>query len=100
MNWATTAIEKLRQGEVATLYPRGFSMRPLIDSGECVVVVPLGDTPLHRGDIVLATVKGTVYLHKVLAVQGDRVLIGNNHGGVNGWTSRAKVHGVAVEVGG
>ena len=38
------------------------------------------------GDIVFCKVKGRYYTHLVRA-KGDRgVLIGNNHGKINGWT--------------
>lgn len=38
------------------------------------------------GDIVFCKVKGRYYTHLVKA-KGDRgVLIGNNHGRINGWT--------------
>ena len=100
MNWAQQAIDLLAAGQSAVIYPRGSSMRPRVESGDRVVLSPLGDHPLHRDDVVLVTVCGHTYLHKVMAIQGDRVLIGNNRGGTNGWTSRTKVHGIAVEIGG
>jgi hypothetical protein len=43
-------------------------------------------------------VRGRVYLHLVKAVQGDRVLIGNNRGGTNGWVNRVAVYGIATRV--
>jgi hypothetical protein len=30
-------------------------------------------------------------------VNGDRYLIGNNRGGLNGWTNRKHIHGVLVK---
>jgi hypothetical protein len=50
--------------------------------------------PLASG--VLCKINGNQYLHLVKAVQGDRVLSGNNRGGVNGWTSQ--VYGKLVKV--
>lgn len=32
------------------------------------------------------------------ALQGDRMLIGNNRGGINGWVNRAAVYGIATRV--
>jgi hypothetical protein len=97
MNWANHAIEKLRAGQDAVVIPHGGSMRPKVLSGARVTLTPLSATEAIVGDIVLCRVKGNVYLHLVKAVQGDgRVLIGNNRGGVNGWTKA--VYGKATEV--
>lgn len=82
-----------------TFKPAGTSMQPLIQSGEQVTVHRLTDpgrVELKPGDVVLARVAGSVYLHKVTAVDHDRrrVQIGNNRGRVNGWTGYAKVYGI------
>ena len=69
-----------------------------INDGDVVVVEPLGDRALRVGDIVLLRVRGREYLHLVKAVQGDRCLVGNNCGGVNGWVGRQAVAGVATEI--
>jgi hypothetical protein len=69
-----------------------------VEDGDTVTLAPLGDGPLAPGDVVLVRVRGHVYLHLVKAVQGDRVLIGNNRGGVNGWAHRAAVYGIATRV--
>lgn len=57
---------------------------------------------LEVGDIVLARVAGTVYLHLVSSVDvaGKRVQISNNRGRVNGWTSHDRVFGMCVTVDG
>ncbi|NUR64902.1 MAG: S26 family signal peptidase, partial [Streptomyces sp.] len=54
------------------------------------------------GDIVLARVAGTVYLHLVSSVDlaRKRVQISNNRGRVNGWTSHDRVFGICVAVDG
>jgi hypothetical protein len=51
---------------------------------------------LKTGMIVLARVAGRVYLHKITAVDYGRrrVQIGNNRGGINGWTAYEKVYGI------
>lgn len=85
---------RLRQGAPVTFHARGQSMEPLITDGALVTVVPLGDHKVTAGDIVLVTVHGSTYLHKVLSVVGNRVQIGSNKGGVNGWTHIAKVWGL------
>jgi ApbE superfamily uncharacterized protein (UPF0280 family) len=75
-------------------------MVPLIRSRQRVTVAPVDPAKLEVGDIVLARVAGTVYLHLVSAVDQARrrVQISNNHGRVNGWTSHDRVFGICVAV--
>jgi len=68
-------------------------MTPLIKSGEKVTVEPVNPAFVIKDDIVLAKVKGHLYLHLVLATDRHRVKIGNNHGHVNGWTNRSNIFG-------
>ena len=77
-----------------TIRPRGHSMEPLIMDRQEVTITRLGDTVLEKGDVVLARVRGHVYLHKITAIDGNRVQISNNHGHVNGWTTRDKIAGI------
>ena len=58
-------------GATVEFRPSGSSMVPLIRSRQQVVVAPVDRSKLAVGDIVLARVTGTVYLHLVSAV--DRV---------------------------
>lgn len=72
-------------------------MKPLIESGDLVVVEPVkADTPLDEGDIVLCKVKGKQYLHLISAVQAERFQISNNQGFVNGWVSKNSIFGKMV----
>ena len=100
MGWANHAIEKLRNGEAATIKPHGGSMRPLVESGAEVTLEPVEVAAVSVGDIVLCRVSGNVFLHLVKAVEGDgdgrRLLIGNNRGKTNGWTRT--VYGRAISV--
>lgn len=75
-------------------------MVPLIRSRESVVVAPVDPSKLEVGDIVLARVAGTVYLHLVSSIDSsrNRVQISNNRGRVNGWTSHDRVFGICVAV--
>lgn len=97
-----TAASRLTGGaESVRFRPRGQSMIPLVRSGELVTVYRLRDrSTLEPGQVVLVTVRGKVYLHKVISVDREReiVLIGNNHGHVNGWTQFAYVHGIKLTV--
>ncbi len=92
--WATESIEKLKSGKTITIRPIGKSMTPLIQSHQRCVIVPAGNIDIKKGDVVLCKVKGNHYLHKVLTVGQDKYLIGNNHGGQNGWIKRINIYGI------
>lgn len=89
-------------GKIAEFRPSGSSMTPLIRSRQLVTVVPVDPSRVEAGDIVLARVAGTVYLHLVSAVDhhARRVQVSNNHGHVNGWTGYDKVFGICTSVDG
>jgi SOS-response transcriptional repressor LexA len=97
MGWAARHIAKLREGQTVKFRPRGHSMRGKIESGQLVTVEPAPEK-LEVGDVVLCKVRGAEYLHLIKAVRGDRYLIGNNRGKINGWTSRAAIFGKCVRV--
>ena len=64
-------------------------MTPILLSGDVVTVDPItSDTKLEKGDIVIAKVRGRVYMHLIKAVRNGEYLIGNNHGRENGWTKQ------------
>ncbi|MFE7463432.1 S26 family signal peptidase [Streptomyces sp. NPDC057499] len=69
-------------GATVTFRPSGSSMVPLIRSRRQVIVAPVDPSKVEVGDIVLARVAGTVYLHLVSSVDlaGKRVQISNNRG--------------------
>jgi hypothetical protein len=94
------AAARVSAGATVELRPSGSSMVPLIRSRQRVIVAPVDPTKLEVGDIVLARVAGTVYLHLVSAVDQarKRVQISNNRGRVNGWTSHDRVFGICVAV--
>lgn len=96
--WATGYIEKLIDGKTVDFRPRGSSMKPLVNSGDLVVVEPAAEeTEFNVGDIVLCKVKGKQYLHLISAIQGKRFQISNNRGYVNGWVSRKAIFGRLIE---
>ena len=89
-------------GAAVEFRPSGSSMVPLIRDRQAVLVAPVDPDRLEVGDIVLARVAGTVYLHLVSAVDPARrrVQISSNRGRVNGWTSHDRVFGICVAVDG
>jgi hypothetical protein len=93
---------RVADGATVEFRPTGSSMVPLIRSSQLVTVVPVDPTAVEVGDIVLARVAGSVYLHLVSAVDRayGRVRISNNRKLVNGWTNHARVYGICVAVDG
>lgn len=75
---------------------------PAHRSRQLVTVAPVDPAKVEVGDIVLARVAGTTYLHLVSAVDAsrDRVQISNNRGRVNGWTNYARLYGICMRVDG
>jgi len=73
-------------------------MRGKVNDGDRVTLEPCAPDDLKMGDIVLVRVKGNVYLHLIKAVNGDRFLIGNNRGGINGWVGHTCIYGRATKV--
>lgn len=80
-------------------------MEPLVKHKQLVTVEPIDSEKFWAitvGDIVLCMVGGAQYLHKVLAIEErfGKVMfqIGNNKGGINGWTTKDKVYGKMVKV--
>lgn len=57
-------LQTLRNGEQATIRPRGNSMLPRILSGATLTVAPVSESRAPKvGDVVVARVRGNVYFH-------------------------------------
>lgn len=98
MSWVTEALAALGRGERASVRPRGGSMRGRIESGQRVTLEPATLARLAVGDVALVRWRrGSYLLHLVKAIQGDRVLIGNNLGKINGWVAGHDVLGRVVD---
>lgn len=100
MGMLDTQADRVRGGATVEFRPTGTSMVPLVHSRQRVRVAPVDPALLEPGDIVLARVSGTAYLHLVTAVDAPRrrVQISNNRGHVNGWTSHDRVFGICLTV--
>lgn len=96
VGWADRAIRDLQAGLTTIVKPHGGSMKGKVESGSTVTIDPIESEDIEVGDIVLCKVKGNQYLHLVKAIQGTKFLIGNNRGGVNGWTRT--IYGKAVKI--
>jgi len=93
---------RVAAGATVELRPSGSSMVPLIRSRQLVTVAPVNPDRIEVGDIVLARVAGTVYLHLVSALDRStsRVQISNNRGRTNGWTNHARIYGICTAIDG
>jgi len=100
MGMLDAVAARVAAGATVEFRPTGSSMVPLIRSRQLVTVAPVDPAAVETGDIVLARVAGTVYLHLVSAVAPGRVRISNNRGRVNGWTTHPRVFGLCVAVDG
>ena len=83
---------------MATVTPRGGSMRGRIEDGQAVTLAPVDPAEVILGDVVLVRWKGGVLLHLVREAEAERVLIGNNFAKVNGWAPRRDLLGRVVTV--
>jgi hypothetical protein len=102
MGFLETVAARVAAGNTVEFRPSGSSMVPLIRSRQLCAVAPVDPALVEVGDIVLARVAGSVYLHLVSAVDRPtgRVQISNNRGRVNGWTNHARVYGICTAVDG
>ena len=90
-------LERLQAGETFVTNEKGNSMVPLIKSGQDHRLAPATWEEVNVGDAVYCKVKGNFYTHLVKAKHPDQgVLIGNNKGGINGWTRN--VFGKVIEI--
>ncbi|MEL6810454.1 MAG: phage repressor protein [Bacteroidota bacterium] len=94
MNWK---IQKLMNGETIISKEPGNSMLPILHSKQPVRLVPVRWEDCEKGDIVYCKVRGNCFTHLVKGKNDKRgLLIGNNHGRINGWTKN--VYGKVVEI--
>ncbi len=94
MNWK---IQKLNAGITIISKEPGNSMLPLLKSKQPVRLVPIRWDDCEKGDIVYCKVRGNCFTHLVKGKNAKTgLLIGNNHGRINGWTKH--VYGKVVEI--
>lgn len=98
MGWVNDARTELLAGRMVQVRPFGGSMRGQIESGQFVTLVPVTGIDVSVEDVVLVEWKGNYLLHPVKEIDGDRLLIGNNLGKLNGWVQQSAVIGKVVAV--
>lgn len=88
-------IEKLETDGITSFQCIGNSMIPIILSHSICTFKKFENYEV--GDIVFCKVKGRyIQAHIIKAKNENRYLIGNNRGGINGWTST--IYGKVIEV--
>lgn len=73
-------------------------MKGRVNDGDLVTLIPVKENDLDVDDVVLVHIHGRDYLHLVKAKDGQRVQIGNNRGGINGWVESQAVYGKAIRI--
>ncbi len=90
-------LERLLNNETFITSEKGNSMTPIIKSGQQHELAPVKSIDdIKVGDIVYCKVKGNYYTHLVKAKGDKGCLIGNNRGGINGWTKN--VYGKVTKI--
>lgn len=90
-------LERLQNNETFITSERGNSMSPIIKSGQNHQLSPIQLHDVVVGDVVYCKVRGNFYTHLVKAINNKKgILIGNNKGGINGWTRQ--VYGKVTEI--
>jgi hypothetical protein len=85
MGWVKDALRDLEETGDATRRPHGGSMRGRIESGHLVTLSAALSDDVAADDLALVRWRGNYLLQVINEVSGDRVLIGNNLGKINGW---------------
>lgn len=93
------AGQLLNEGRTVRFTPLGSSMLPFIRGGRDSVVLAKKDT-VEVGDIVLVRLPGRYVLHRVIALDGERVtLMGDGNIAGTEECTLADVMGTAIEIG-
>ncbi len=98
MGWVNDALQELSAGRLVQIRPGGGSMRGRIESGDLVTLAPVVPSEVRVDDIVLVRWKGNYLLHLIREIRGDKFVIGNNLGKVNGTVKGTDIRGRVIRV--
>lgn len=91
-------LDSLKEGKVVAIVPQGISMLPFIKGGESCVYL-LRKEKVKVGDIVLAAYQGRHLLHRVYAIEGERItLMGDGNLEGTEQVTAKEILGTAVEI--
>ena len=91
-----TKLDRLKKGESFYTSEHGNSMIPILKSGQVHKLAPTKLDEVQVGDVVYCKVRGHFYTHLVKGKSNKGCLIGNNKGGINGWTKQ--IFGKVIEI--
>ena len=101
MDWKQVAVDALGQGQSVQVRPRGHSMTGQINDGDLVTLAPCRACELVAGDVVLARIEGRrchhIVLHRIVAAEQDRFLIGSNSR-LDGWVEVGAIVGRVAQI--
>ncbi len=98
MGWTNDAADALLAGRSIQVQPYGGSMKGRVESGQLVTLMPASGREISPDVVVFVRWSGHYLLHKVIEVNSDSVLIGNNLGKINGAAQLTDVLGVMIDV--
>jgi translation initiation factor IF-1 len=84
----------LKEGKKVTFRLKGGSMRPFLRDGDVIRIAPKPYDQLQPGDIALAHTNNGVLLHRIVAIEGERVHLLGDANRQGELTERKKVIGV------
>ena len=91
-------IKDLENGKSVVLYPKGYSMIPIINSGDKITIIPIKDrAKIKKNDIVFCKVKNYC-IHLVKDIKNGKFQIGDNHGNINGWIREDNLFGLVTRI--
>jgi len=68
--------DAIREGHDATIWVKGYSMRPFLEHMRDKVILAKPERPLAVGDAVLAEIsEGHYVLHRIIQVDGERLTL-------------------------
>lgn len=95
-----TARHLTENGTACIVVVYGYSLAPVINSAQAVVVEPLtGDRVIEKGDFIFCKLRKGYRIQQVLSVKdNDLYSVGNIHGYENGTVSRQDIYGGVVRI--
>lgn len=91
-------LESLKEGKVVAIVPQGISMLPFIKGGESRVYL-LKKEKVAVGDIVLVDYQGRHLLHRVYAIDGERItLMGDGNLEGTELVTASEILGTVIEI--
>lgn len=93
--------EVLLQGKSVQIKPEGYSMYPLLVSErDEVILAPVNNRELKRGDIVLYRREGSILVcHRIWKVKRDGYyMVGDNQSEIEGPLKRDQIKGIVIEI--